>query len=174
MRLAFLVSLSALAYGQSRPVEATYDKATNQTLFTGFSAIRVPPTAQDRLPECRIPHTVEYSRFQVTYACPGDASGCSNGKLVIKFSFCTTSWTFNTVQLSMAIDGRPVALPPSVHPSSVLTAAVLDDSVSVEVPLSATRGLSSDSKIEVNLGVFNYELSRDNVSVVRAVAERIR
>lgn len=174
MRFVFLLSLSALAYGQSRPVELTYDKATNQTLFTATSPIHLPASAEDRLALCGLPRFDIQHAFEVTYRCSGDVSGCSNGSLVLKFSFCTSRWTFNTVQVGMTIDGKPVALQPSMHPGRVITGSVLEDSVSVEVPVSATRGLSTESKIDVNLGAISYQLSGGNVGTLRSIAERIR
>ena len=74
----------------------------------------------------------------------------------------------------MTIDGSPIALPPSSHPNNVLAAYVLDDSVAVELPVSATSGLSGESKIVVNFGTFNYQLSGGNLNTLRTVAERIR
>jgi hypothetical protein len=175
MRLAFLLSLSPVVYGQaSHPVETSYDKAENQTLFIASSPIRLQPSAEDRLAECRLRHPDDLHRFEVTYRCPGEASGCPNGNLVIKFSFCTSSWTFNTVQVGLTIDGKPIMLPPSMHPNSVLAAWVLDDAVSVELPVAAVRGLSADSEIQATLGAYTYRLSGANLDTLRNVAERIR
>ena len=175
MRLAFLLSLSTLGYGQaSRPVETSYDRTANQTLFTASSPIHLQPSAEDRLAECRLRHPDDLHRFEVTYRCPGETSGCSNGNLVMKFSFCTSSWTFNTVQVGLTIDGKPIMLPPSMHPNSVLAAWVLDDAVSVELPVAAVRGLSADSEIQATLGAYSYRLSGANLDTLRNIVERIR
>jgi hypothetical protein len=175
MRLAFLLSISTLIYGQaSRPVETSYDKSANQTLFTASSPIHLPSSAADSLAKCRLGNADDLHRFEVIYRCPGEASGCSNGNLVIKFSFCTRSWTFNTVQVGMAIDGKPIMLPPSMHPNSVLGTWVLDDAVSVELPLAAARGLSVNSEIQATLGAYSYRLSGANLDTLRNVVERIK
>ena len=175
MRLAFLLSLSTLVYGQaSHPVETSYDRSANQTLFTASSPIHLQPSAEDRLAECRLRHPDDLHRFEVTYRCPGEVSGCSNGNLVIKFSFCTSSWTFNTVQVGLTIDGKAIVLPPSMHPNNVLAAWVLDDAVSVELPVAAVRGLSAGSEIQATLGAYSYRLSSANLDTLRNVVERIR
>ena len=100
--------------------------------------------------------------------------GCPNGNLVIKFSFCTSSWTFNTVQVGLTIDGKPIGLPHSMHPNSVLAAWVLDDAVSVELPVAAVRGLSANSEIQAILGAYSYRLSGANLDTLRNIVERIR
>jgi len=175
LRLAFLLSLSALVYGQaSHPVETSYDRSAKQTLFTASSPIHLQPSAADSLAKCRRGNPDDLHRFEATYRCPGEASGCSNGNLVIKFSFCTSSWTFNTVQVGMTIDGKPIMLPPSIHPNRVLAAWVLDDAVSVELPVAAVRGLSADSEIQATLGAYSYRLSAANLDTLRNVVERIR
>jgi len=175
MRLALLFLLSTLVYGQaSHPVETSYDRSANQTLFTAFSPIRLQPSAADSLAKCRLGNADDLHRFEVTYRCPGEASGCSNGNLVIKFSFCTSSWTFNTVQVGMTIDGKPIMLPPSIHPNSVLAVWVLNDAVSVELPVAAVRGLSVNSEIQATLGAYSYRLSGANLDTLRNVVERIR
>jgi hypothetical protein len=167
-------SLSTTVLGQaSYPVETTHE-GTSQTIFKASSPIHLPTRVEDRLAECRLAHPDDLHRFFVTYRCSGDVGGCSNGNLVIKFSFCTSSWTFNTVQLSMTIDGSPIALPPSSHPNNVLAAYVMDDSVAVDLPVSATTGLSAESKILVNFGTFSYQLSGGNLNTLRSIAERIR
>ena len=175
MRLAFLLSLSTLGYGQaSRPVETSYDKAANQTLFVASSPIHLQASAEDRLAECRFRHPDDLHRFEVTYRCPGETSGCPNGNLVIKFSFCTSSWTFNTVQVGLTIDGKAIVLRPSMHPNNVLAAWVLDDAVSVELPVAAVRALPTDSEIQATLGAYSYRLSGANLDTLRNLVERVR
>jgi hypothetical protein len=174
LQLGFVLALVAVARGQSRPLDVTYDRATNQTLFTASSPIHLQPSVEDRIPECGLRHPEELHRFQATYRCSGDVSGCSNGNLVLNFSFCTSAWRFNTVQVAIAIGGAQIALPPSLHPNRVLSGSVLDDAVSVECPVAALRGLSIDSKVEVTLGAYSYQLSGGNLDSLRTLAERIR
>ena len=75
--------------------------------------------------------------------------------------------------LQIAIDGKQIQLPPTQHPGRVLYAYVLDDAVAVELPLSATHGLSSDTKIDVTLGDYSYRLSGGNLNTLRSIAEKV-
>ena len=72
MRFAFLLSLSAVVYGQSRPVEPSYDKATNQTIFTASSPIHLQASAEDRLRLCGLPRFDIKHGLEVTYRCSGE------------------------------------------------------------------------------------------------------
>jgi len=61
-----------------------------------------------------------------------------------------------------------------MHPNSVLAAWVLDDAVSVELPVAAVRGLSANSEIQAILGAYSYRLSGANLDTLRNIVERIR
>lgn len=164
--LAVVIPFCRLLPAQSFdvPLEVRYDRFDNVTTISTVPS--KVSNALARKQEARELH------LQVTYECKGDTKSCRPDNIELRFLSRSAGEYTGSDQLTFLADGQRIHS--SVRWRGEYEQKILTEHVIATVNLEEFMTLANADKVEGRLGGTTFAFSDDNVTAIRALADKIR